>query len=230
MNLSNTLDLNSQALGLYNLTSVEVVTRLLLAIILGTIISAVFIKTDRKNENNPYTYLAVIFCPAIITTALIALGNSIATAFGLFAALSIVRFRTPVKNIKEMLYIFLSISIGICTGIGAIKVALISTFIIVLGLLVDFIIYKSKKSNGMYTLRLFVFDETYEEEKVLIKEKIETEFKDNILLEVRTVSQGVVEIIYSTTPNSLDKIPSLINDLRSNKSVKDIVFQAPILL
>ena len=229
MDFNNFTDLNSHALGLYNLESSEIFFRLFFSLLLGSIISYVFVRTDRLMENSPNTYMAIIFCPAIISTALMALGNSIATAFGLFAALSIIRFRTPVKSIKEMLYIFFSISIGICMGVGSTKVAFISVAIIVLALILDHLLVKSKKLNGLYTLRIFVEPETYDSLAEELSTLFDKEFKSYNVLEVRSTTSNSVEVIYSIKPKDVQKIPSIIGLLNKNNKIQDLIFQTPIL-
>ena len=46
-------------------------------------------------------------------------GDSLARAFGLGAALSIVRFRTPVKNPLDTAFLFMSVAVGMASGVGA---------------------------------------------------------------------------------------------------------------
>jgi uncharacterized membrane protein YhiD involved in acid resistance len=229
MDFNKFTDLNSHALGLYNLGGEEIFFRLFFSLLLGSTISYVFVKTDRLMENGPNTYMAIIFCPAIISTALMALGNSIATAFGLFAALSIIRFRTPVKSIKEMLYIFFSISVGICMGVGSTKVAFISVATIVFALIIDHLLIKTKKLTGLYTLRIFVAAESFDDLAPELSQLFDKEFKNHNLVEVRSTTSDSVEVIYSIKPKDIKRIPSVIGELNKNDEIQDLIFQTPIL-
>mgnify|MGYP003684618707 CR=1 FL=1 len=228
MDFNNILDINSKALGLYNLSSLEIGFRVLLSLFLGLLVSIIFKKTSANESRHSQISKAIIFCPPIIATALMALGHSIATAFGLFAALSIIRFRTPVKDIREMVYIFFSVSIGICLGIGAIKISLISVSIICIFLILESI-YNSKKSTvGIYNLRLYLKAEFFKDYKKKIDELLLKSTKNYKLVEVRTSSAEVVEVVYTLTPSSLEDIPQLINDLQGPEEVVDVNFQAPL--
>ena len=54
----------------------------------------------------------------ITTTVMIVIGNNIAMSLGMVGALSIVRFRTAIKDSRDTVYIFWTIVAGICCGAG----------------------------------------------------------------------------------------------------------------
>ncbi len=54
----------------------------------------------------------------ITTTVMIVIGNNIALSLGMVGALSIVRFRTAIKDSRDTIYIFWAIVVGICCGSG----------------------------------------------------------------------------------------------------------------
>jgi len=55
----------------------------------------------------------------IITAIVIAvIGNNLARAFGLVGAMSIVRFRTAVKDAQDLVFIFFSLAVGLASGVG----------------------------------------------------------------------------------------------------------------
>ena len=71
--------------------------------------------------------------PIICLTTLLVISvvkSSLALSLGLVGALSIVRFRTPIKEPEELAYIFLSIAIGLALGADQKEVAALSVFII----------------------------------------------------------------------------------------------------
>ena len=71
--------------------------------------------------------------PIICLTTLLVISvvkSSLALSLGLVGALSIVRFRTPIKEPEELSYIFLAIAIGLALGADQKEVAVISTVII----------------------------------------------------------------------------------------------------
>lgn len=72
----------------------------------------------------------------ITATVIIVIGNNLAMSLGMVGALSIVRFRTAIKDSRDTVYIFWTIVAGICCGAGDYRVAAIgSAFVFVLLLL-----------------------------------------------------------------------------------------------
>lgn len=72
----------------------------------------------------------------ITTTVMIVIGNNIALSLGMVGALSIVRFRTAIKDSRDTIYIFWAIVVGICCGAGDYMVAGVGSAFIFLVLLV----------------------------------------------------------------------------------------------
>lgn len=71
----------------------------------------------------------------IVTAIVLAMQSSLLVSMGMIGALSIVRFRTAVKSTKDLLFLFWAISIGIICGCMLYKLALISSLLITLLLL-----------------------------------------------------------------------------------------------
>ena len=71
----------------------------------------------------------------ITTTVMIVIGNNIALSLGMVGALSIVRFRTAIKDSRDTIYIFWAIVVGICCGAGDYLVAAAGSAVVFLLLL-----------------------------------------------------------------------------------------------
>ncbi len=71
----------------------------------------------------------------ITTTVMIVIGNNIALSLGMVGALSIVRFRTAIKDSRDTVYIFWAIVVGICCGSGDYLVAAMGSAVVFLVLL-----------------------------------------------------------------------------------------------
>lgn len=73
----------------------------------------------------------------VITTALIlTMQSSVVLSLGMVGALSIVRFRTAIKDPMDLMFLFWSISVGIICGAGLAQVAVILSVVITLGILI----------------------------------------------------------------------------------------------
>lgn len=73
----------------------------------------------------------------VITAALIlTMQSSVVISLGMVGALSIVRFRTAIKDPMDLMFLFWSISVGIICGAGLAEVAVILSVVITLGILI----------------------------------------------------------------------------------------------
>ena len=76
--------------------------------------------------------VSLIMLVLVTTLVMNVIGNNIALSLGMVGALSIVRFRTAIKDPRDTAYIFWSIAVGICCGVSDYLIAGIGTFIIFL--------------------------------------------------------------------------------------------------
>lgn len=101
-----------------SITLSEVVRNLSTALICGLLISWFY----RKSYHGPgylHAFLNSMVILSMITAVVImVIGNNLARAFGLVGAMSIIRFRTAVKETQDIIFIFFSLAIGMAAGVG----------------------------------------------------------------------------------------------------------------
>ncbi len=74
---------------------------------------------------------------AVITAAIVlTMQSSVIVSLGMVGALSIVRFRTAIKDAMDLMFLFWSISVGIICGAGFAEIALILSVVVTVGILV----------------------------------------------------------------------------------------------
>jgi len=66
----------------------------------------------------------------ITTIVIMVIGNNLARAFGMVGAMSIIRFRTAVKDAADIMFIFFSLSIGLAAGVKLYSIAFIGTLLV----------------------------------------------------------------------------------------------------
>lgn len=117
-----------------NITTTTVCITLGITIILALYIFLVYYLSTRKTFYNK-TFNVSLAAIAVITASIIlAMQSNLAISLGMVGALSIVRFRTAVKDPKDLVFLFWSISIGIICGAGIYEIAIISSLIVTIGL------------------------------------------------------------------------------------------------
>ena len=108
----------------------EIVINLILSFILGLTISVVYKYTHKGLSYSQSFMITNIFVAVIVCMVIMIIGNSLARAFALVGALSIIRFRTVVKDTKDTAYIFWSLAAGMASGTGSYFLAVAGTIII----------------------------------------------------------------------------------------------------
>ena len=108
----------------------EILINLIIAFFLGFVISLVYKKTHKGLSYSQSFVLTNIFVCVIVSMVIMVIGNNLARAFALVGALSIIRFRTVVKDTKDTAFIFWSLAAGMASGTGSYFLALSGTAII----------------------------------------------------------------------------------------------------
>tara|TARA_B100000470_G_scaffold38975_1_gene27966 strand:+ start:199 stop:909 length:711 start_codon:yes stop_codon:yes gene_type:complete len=108
----------------------EIIINLIIAFFLGFVISLVYKKTHKGLSYSQSFVLTNIFVCVIVSMVIMVIGNNLARAFALVGALSIIRFRTVVKDTKDTAFIFWSLASGMASGTGSYFLAISGTAVI----------------------------------------------------------------------------------------------------
>jgi len=108
----------------------EVLLNLSLAFILGMAVSWIYKKTHKGLSYSQSFMLTTVFVSVIVCMVIMIIGNNLARAFALVGALSIIRFRTVVKDTKDTAYIFWALAAGMAAGTGSYFLALAGSGVI----------------------------------------------------------------------------------------------------
>src|SRR5882724_3102217 len=99
--------------------------RLLLATLLGVALAFRPRRPALALKRNPYVAQTQILLAIVAAALMIIVGDNAARAFGIFAAVSLVRFRTNIRDPKEITVLLISMALGLATGVGRWDLALI---------------------------------------------------------------------------------------------------------
>jgi len=94
----------------------EIAIRLVLAVVLGMIVAAVYRATRHPTEIAPTFPGTLVLLAALIAMVTQVIGDNIARAFSLVGALSIVRFRTVVRDTQDTAFVIFAVVIGMAVG------------------------------------------------------------------------------------------------------------------
>lgn len=118
---------NLQTINVFSPSVSEIFLNLLVSLLCSLVISLIYRFTYRGPGYSESFVNSVVFLSIITALVLMIIGNNIARAFSLVGALSIIRFRTAIKDTVDLVYIFLSLAIGMASGVGYHKLAIVGT-------------------------------------------------------------------------------------------------------
>jgi uncharacterized membrane protein YhiD involved in acid resistance len=99
--------------------------RLMLAALLGAALAFRPRQRIRALKQNPYVSQTQILLAIVAAALMIIVGDNAARAFGIFAAVSLVRFRTNIRDPKEITVLLISLALGLASGVGRYELALV---------------------------------------------------------------------------------------------------------
>ena len=202
----------------------------ILCIITSFILRHIYI--ERSNSLSPKNQLSIIIPILSLITFLVILivKSSLALSLGLVGALSVIRFRTPVKEPEDLTYLFLAIGIGI--GYGALQIVM--TTGIFIGIILIIYFFLSKKDFSSDTDFNLVLEFNNQDDYFSKYEKIIEIFKQDQLIVTLTKmeknSNNNFSVFLKINFANFDKIQSLSKKLNDNFSnVKYSLYESKIL-
>lgn len=154
--------------------------RLLLAALLGAVLA--FRPRRHVIKRNPYVAQTQILLAVVASALMIIVGDNAARAFGIFAAVSLVRFRTNIRDPKEITVLLTSLAIGLGTGVGRWDLAVVLTFFT---LILLFMLERREPEVVFRSMNLKISTRDVEQTRLALKKVLEGHSFDS---ELRVVS------------------------------------------
>ena len=116
--------------NLLNYSNMEMVINTIAALVIGVLISLVYRLTHKGLSYSQSFSQTIVFVTLSVAIVMMVIGGSLARAFALVGALSIIRFRTVLKDTKDMAYIFGALALGMAAGTSNYFLAGIGTVVV----------------------------------------------------------------------------------------------------
>jgi uncharacterized membrane protein YhiD involved in acid resistance len=114
----------------FTISASDVFANVLVAMICGFLIALLYKNTYRGlNYSSSFT-AAIILLTMITALVIMVIGNNLARAFGMVGAMSIIRFRTAVKDAADIMFIFFALAIGLAAGVKLYSIAILGTLMV----------------------------------------------------------------------------------------------------
>lgn len=199
------------------LTLEDILLNFLVAAVLGCVIYLSYRISHSGAAYSARFNVTLVMLTLITALVMNVIGNNIALSLGMVGALSIVRFRTAIKDPRDTAYIFWCIAVGICCGVSEYMIAGIGTAVI-FGLM---LLFGFVKSNDRYLLVLRGDRECAQAVERLMKDK----FRGQAKLRVRNMTGDSGEWIYEISESQLmqaSKDGDLVEYLMGGASLKTV--------
>lgn len=188
--------INYLVTGTGALTVEDVLLNFFVASVTGAVI---FLSYRISHSGSAYSArfnVSLVMLTLVTTLVMNVIGNNIALSLGMVGALSIVRFRTAIKDPRDTVYIFWCVAVGICCGVSEYLIAGVGTAVI-FGLM---LLFGFVRSNERYLLILRGESGCDAEVERMITEK----FRGSARLRVHNENSSQSEYIYEISEQQLE--------------------------
>ena len=197
--------------------------KLVTSALIGMLVTIVHRQYRHERSANPALDQAQVLLCVSGAIMMIIIGNSVARAFGIAGAASIIRFRTPVEDARDITILFILMGLGMAAGLGALAVAGLGTLFLC-ALIPILNLFSSERPRQMLV-------EIIAEDRDFPMAHVHHVFAVNgILFEPREVSQGDEAIAkYLTTLKPTDSLEELSGQLMGDgkKGIKNVSWSPP---
>lgn len=190
----------------------QIAANIIVSGVLGFLIFVSYMISHRGTIYSKKFNVSLVILTVLTSMVMTVIGNNVALSLGMVGALSIVRFRTAIKDSRDTVYIFWTIIVGICCGVGDFVVAGIgSTLVFVLLLL-----FGAIKNNN----RMLVIIRGARTKEAPIQAVMYKFFGAKAVLRVKNSTDTSVEFIYEVTQKLLSQA-----ERKNNIAINDEIYR-----
>ena len=110
-----------------NPTLITVIYTVLMSFMLSVLIAMTYEKTFRGLSYSRNYVQSLVLGSIVAATVMQAIGDSLASGLGMMGALAIIRFRTSLKDPRDIIFMFAALAAGIACGVGGYAIAIVGT-------------------------------------------------------------------------------------------------------
>jgi uncharacterized membrane protein YhiD involved in acid resistance len=215
------LDISSLVTTVQNPTIISITYSICLSFVLSSLVSITYQKTFQGLSYSRNYVQALILASIVATIAMQAIGDNLARGLGMMGALAIVRFRSSLKDPKDMIFIFMALAVGIACGVYSFSIAAIGTIGFSIAATIIHALPFSKESHFDGLLKFNLGDD--KEDKQQLENILSTSCNNFALITLREVGQGTrLDYAYQIKLNARGKFAEFVEDLQELKTIKGV--------
>ncbi len=205
----------------FDLTIDQIILNAAVAMVCGIFIMYLYRITYQGPSYSQSFAGSMVILAMLTAIVIMVIGNNLARAFGLVGAMSIIRFRTAIKDPQDIVYIFFSLAVGMAAGAGMHLVALIGTGV------VGFVTYALSFSRGgaaqrrEFLLQFSMNGKPGEDAPYL--DTMKRYCKDHKLVNMKSLDEGeTLELSYYVRLKDQDKGTSFVRELEKTPGIERV--------
>lgn len=179
----------------------DIFLRIIVAALFAMAIFASYKITHTGSVYSSKFNITLVTLTILTSMVMTVIGNNVALSLGMVGALSIVRFRTSIKDSRDTAYIFWTIIIGICCGVGDFAVAGVGSAIVFVVLL-----FMGRVKNENRILLIIRADRSKAEQ---IRKHVYEYFTQTPIMKAENSTEKKIEFIYELNKKSMEESKEL---------------------
>ncbi|MCZ6804366.1 MAG: DUF4956 domain-containing protein, partial [Proteobacteria bacterium] len=193
------------------ITTLNILINISMSFLVGMFIFFIYKKTYQGVLYQRSFNISLVLSSAVTAMIIMTISGNLILSLGMVGALSIVRFRTPVKDSMDLVFLFWAISAGIANGVAYYNISIIGSIMIAIFML---ILTRSGKGIPDTFLLVIQLSDPSKEESILNEIKQQTE---KLSIKSKTVSETGTEITLEA--KTKEGQSSFMNKLQADGSV-----------
>src|SRR3989454_919077 len=208
-----------------NVAPLDVLIRLLAALVLGGLVSWIYRRTRKSTEVTASFPVTLVLLSVLIAMVTQVIGDNVARAFSLVGALSIVRFRTVVRDTQDTAYVIFAVVVGMAVGAKDLWVGIIG--IGVVGFAAYLVMARAKGLNApqpafLLSLRVGLGHDL----ETLLGGTLDVHVQERELMSVGSSRQGVsLDVAYEARLRRTGSADELVRALNRIEGVQSVQLQ-----
>lgn len=184
--------------GLTKISPIEIILNLSLSFFVALFIFYIYKKTFQGVLYQKSFNISLIAISMVTTLIIMTISGNLILSLGMVGALSIVRFRTPIKDPIDLVFIFWSITVGIANGVGQFNISIIGSLLLTIVLL-----FMNRKKEADQQPYLLIMQLLPNQDPTTLIETIEKS-TDRFIIKSQTLTINSREITAEIRLNSRD--------------------------
>ena len=174
--------------GTDRITTLNILINVSMSFAVGMFIFYIYKKTFQGVLYQRSFNISLVLASTVTALVIMTISGNLILSLGMVGALSIVRFRTPVKDSMDLIFLFWAISAGIANGVGYYNISIVGSIMIAVFLLV-----LTSQGKGIADTFLLVVQLTKEADEKLIIQRIQ-ENAERLSIKSKSISDYGTEI------------------------------------